>query len=125
MRCDECTETDADARLFLCAQTACFEKMHNAFNSATHRKQLLAWDSKAKWTTKCCATHTGKPLEYWCEVCAVPVCAPCWSHGAHAGHATALITDVCGTLQKTLQEKAGLLDAEVKRGTARRAGDAA
>ena len=112
-RCDECS-ADGDAKLLFCAGPACFKEMHNAFNGAKHHQMLVAWDSVAKW----CATHTDKPLEYWCEVCAVPVCAPCCSHGAHVGHTTSLITDVCGTLQNALQEKAAQLRAEVKRGTA-------
>ena len=115
-RCDECSP---DGKLFLCGQAECFDKMHNAFNAAKHQQLLVPWDSRKKWTPKCCATHTNKLLEYWCDLCRVPVCDKCYSHGEHVGHATSLIPDVCQALQQDLQAKAEQLDAEIERGSGR------
>ena len=115
-RCDECSP---DGKLFLCSQAECFDKMHNAFNAAKHQQLLVPWDSRKKWTPKCCATHTNKLLEYWCDLCRVPVCTLCLSHGEHVGHETSLASDVCQALQQDLQAKAEQLDAEIERGSGR------
>eukprot|EP00754_Rhynchopus_humris_P033897 Rhum_TRINITY_DN15491_c4_g2::Rhum_TRINITY_DN15491_c4_g2_i10::g.155208::m.155208 len=115
-RCDECSP---DGELLLCTGAECFDKMHNAFNAAEHQQLLVPWNSRQKWTPKCCTTHTNKPLDLWCDVCRVPVCDRCCSHGEHVGHDTSLMQDVCETLQQDLQAKAAQLDAEVARGSVR------
>eukprot|EP00754_Rhynchopus_humris_P030915 Rhum_TRINITY_DN15303_c5_g1::Rhum_TRINITY_DN15303_c5_g1_i1::g.149937::m.149937 len=79
----------------------------------------VPWNSKRWWTPRCCATHTQDALEYWCDVCRVPVCGKCWSHGEHVGHTTSLIPDVREALQQDLRDKAAQLDAEVARGSVR------
>ena len=115
-RCDECSP---DGKLLICGRAECFGKTHNAFIAAKHQQLLVPWHSRKKWTPQCCATHTQKALEYWCDVCRVPVCDKCCSHGEHVGHATSLIPDVCHALQQGLQEKAEQLDAGVERASER------
>ena len=115
-RCDVCSP---DGELFFCGDAACFDKAHNVFIAEKHRKTLVPWNSRTRWKARCCAAHPSKPLEYWCDACAVPVCFLCYSHGTHKGHATSLVSDVWPSLQQDLQEKAGQLDAEIERDTAR------
>ena len=115
-RCDECSP---DGKLFLCGDTGCFHKVHNEFVATRHRLLLVAWDGKVKWAAKCCATHKNKPLEYWCDVCRVPVCQQCWSHGKHVDHSTSLVTDVWRPLQAELRKTVKALDAKVAENTER------
>ena len=91
-RCEACSD-DEEGCLYLCAQEACFDKMHPF--ARKHRKSLVAWDSKAKWADKCCATHKGNVLALWCALCCL--------HGEHTAHKTNLVSDVWKQLQGHLR----------------------
>eukprot|EP00754_Rhynchopus_humris_P018593 Rhum_TRINITY_DN14607_c2_g2::Rhum_TRINITY_DN14607_c2_g2_i1::g.103551::m.103551 len=113
-RCDECSP---DGKLFFCEDVECFGRMHNVFIAAKHRQLLVPWNSRAKWTTKCCEVHLNKPLDLWCDECRVPACALCWSHGAHKGHTTSLVSDVWRALMRDLREQTEQLEAVSQRGS--------
>ena len=110
-RCDDCFDEE-EGHLYLCAKDACFDATHNVRNSGKHRKSLVAWNSKAKWTDKCCETHKGNPLALWCSTCAAPVCTLCCSHGEHYGHETSLVTESWKDLQEQLRKTMGKLEKE-------------
>ena len=110
-RCEDCCDEE-EGHLYLCAKDACFDATHNVRNSGKHRKSLVAWNSKAKWTDKCCETHKGDPLALWCSTCATLVCALCCSHGEHNGHETRLVTDAWKGLQAQLRATVDYLEEE-------------
>ena len=105
-RCEACSPADADAKLYLCENKACFKATHNEFNAKAHEDSLVAWNSKQKWKDQCCGTHKGKLLELWCLECSALMCDHCLSHGAHKKHDNKLIIDIWKEKQGELKAKA-------------------
>eukprot|EP00754_Rhynchopus_humris_P032897 Rhum_TRINITY_DN15434_c6_g2::Rhum_TRINITY_DN15434_c6_g2_i4::g.156391::m.156391 len=112
-RCEDCFDEE-DGHLYLCAKDACFVAQHGERESLRrkHRKSLVAWDSRAQWTNKCCATHKGNPLALWCVDCSTVVCALCCLHREHTGHNTSRVVDAWKGIQEQLQAAMGPLEAE-------------
>eukprot|EP00754_Rhynchopus_humris_P032896 Rhum_TRINITY_DN15434_c6_g2::Rhum_TRINITY_DN15434_c6_g2_i10::g.156416::m.156416 len=110
-RCEECFDEE-EGHLYLCAKDACSDAQHSERQRRKHRKSLVAWDSRAQWTAKCCATHKGNPLALWCVDCSTVVCALCCLHGEHTGHNTSRVVDAWKGIQEQLQAAMGQLEAE-------------
>eukprot|EP00754_Rhynchopus_humris_P032902 Rhum_TRINITY_DN15434_c6_g2::Rhum_TRINITY_DN15434_c6_g2_i9::g.156409::m.156409 len=112
-RCEECFDEE-EGHLYLCAKDACFDAQHGIRESLRrkHRESLAVWNSKAKWTDKCCATHKDNVLALWCADCACLACMLCCMYGEHKEHKTSLVADAWTGLKAQLLQTGEQLEEE-------------